>query len=133
MTTLFDRTSVIPVIMALALALGISFAMTPFVKKLAFKIGAVDVPKDNRRMHDHPIPRLGGLAIFLGFIIAVLLLIPLDTAKKDECADKCTADCYGPSNNCLFAVCSRNETCDCCIDCTSDCVDLCHVTDTKRC
>ena len=78
MNALFDRTTVVPVIMALALALLISFAMTPFVKKLAFKIGAVDVPKDNRRMHKVPIPRLGGLAIYIGCIVSLLLFAEID-------------------------------------------------------
>lgn len=78
MNALFDRTTVAPVIMALALALLVSFAMTPFVKKLAFKIGAVDVPKDARRMHDHPIPRLGGLAIYIGCIVSLLLFAEID-------------------------------------------------------
>ena len=36
-------------------------------------MGAIDVPKDARRMHSKPIPRLGGLAIFLGFIISTLI------------------------------------------------------------
>lgn len=49
-----------------------SFASTPLVKRLAFKIGAIDVPKDNRRMHKKPIPRLGGLAIICGFLVSVL-------------------------------------------------------------
>ncbi len=49
-----------------------SFAATPFVKKFAYKIGAIDVPKDNRRMHKEPIPRVGGLAIIFGFLVAVL-------------------------------------------------------------
>ncbi len=49
-----------------------SFASTPLVKKLAFKIGAIDVPKDGRRMHKEPIPRLGGLAIIFGFVVAIL-------------------------------------------------------------
>ena len=62
MNGIFDRTSVLPVIFSLAVSLGLSFALTPLVKLLAVKIGAVDVPKDKRRMHDHPIPRLGGLA-----------------------------------------------------------------------
>ena len=49
-----------------------SFAATPFVKKLAYKIGAIDVPKDSRRMHKKPIPRIGGLAIVFGFLVAIL-------------------------------------------------------------
>ena len=77
-----DMRSIGYALLAMVIAAVVSLATTPLVKMLAGKVGAVDVPKDNRRMHDHPIPRLGGLAIFLGFMIAVLLLIPLDTPKK---------------------------------------------------
>lgn len=70
------------VLLALILAAVVSFATTPLVKSLSVKVGAIDVPKDNRRMHDHPIPRMGGLAIFLGFVFSVLLLLPLDTPKQ---------------------------------------------------
>jgi len=55
-----------------ALAFIISFVATPIAKKVAFYIGAVDVPKDDRRMHRKPIARLGGLAIFSGFIISLM-------------------------------------------------------------
>ena len=58
---------------ALVTALVVSFLMCPLVKSFAYKIGAIDVPKDNRRMHKKPVPRLGGLAIFLGFIVSILL------------------------------------------------------------
>ena len=51
---------------ALLCAFAVSFLMCPLVKSFAYKIGAIDVPKDNRRMHKKPVPRLGGLAIFLG-------------------------------------------------------------------
>ncbi|MBR5157665.1 MAG: undecaprenyl/decaprenyl-phosphate alpha-N-acetylglucosaminyl 1-phosphate transferase [Clostridia bacterium] len=57
---------------AFIVALIISYAATPLVIKLAFKIGAVDVPKDKRRMHKKAMPLLGGLAIFYGFFVAVL-------------------------------------------------------------
>lgn len=50
-----------------------SFLCTPFAKRVAVRIGAIDVPKDNRRMHKKPIPRLGGLAIFLGFFVSTLI------------------------------------------------------------
>ena len=62
---------------ALVTAMVVSLIATPVVKNLAFKVGAVDVPKDNRRMHDHPIPRMGGLAIFFGFILSVLLYVEM--------------------------------------------------------
>ena len=60
------------ILVAFIVAFVITFSLTPFVKRLAFKIGAVDVPKDSRRMHKRPTARLGGLAIFLGFIISAI-------------------------------------------------------------
>ena len=69
-----DNRLIAYVALALLAALVISFLMTPVVKTFAYKVGAVDVPKDARRMHKVPIPRLGGLAIFIGFMISVLIL-----------------------------------------------------------
>lgn len=63
------------VVLALLAALVISFLMTPVVKTFAYKVGAIDVPKDGRRMHKEPIPRLGGLAIFMGFMVSILLFV----------------------------------------------------------
>ena len=65
------------VALALIVALVVSFLMTPVVKTFAYKVGAIDVPKDNRRMHKVPIPRLGGLAIFIGFMVSILLFVPI--------------------------------------------------------
>lgn len=65
-------------LLAIGLSALISFAATPAVKRMAYKVGAVDVPKDSRRMHDHPIPRLGGLAIALAFILTTLVTVELD-------------------------------------------------------
>ena len=56
-------------------ALLVSYFMTPPVKRFAENVGAIDVPKDARRVHDHPIPRMGGLAIFTGFVLSVLLFV----------------------------------------------------------
>ena len=61
------------VLAALAAAFLIAFIATPVVKSFAQKVGAIDVPKDNRRMHKEPIPRMGGLAIFLGFFFSVII------------------------------------------------------------
>lgn len=59
--------------LTLLVAAAISFCTTPLIKLLARKVGAMDVPKDERRMHHRPIPRMGGLAIFLGFIVSFLI------------------------------------------------------------
>ena len=63
------------IIMTLIVSAVVGFAATPFVKKLAEKVGAIDVPRDKRRVHDHPIPRLGGLAIFIAFMVGALLFV----------------------------------------------------------
>ena len=70
-------------LMAALLAAGlISFLATPLVKNLAYKVGAIDVPKDNRRMHHEPIPRLGGLAIFIAFLFTVIVLADIDRTTR---------------------------------------------------
>ena len=61
------------IILALAAAFVISFAATPVVRSFAKQVGAVDIPDNKRHIHTHPIPRMGGLAIFLGFLLSVLL------------------------------------------------------------
>ena len=65
-------------VIAFAAALVLSYFMTPPVKEFAERIGAMDVPRDDRRVHDHPIPRMGGLAIVVGFILAVLFCVQPD-------------------------------------------------------
>ena len=68
--------------LALIVALVVSFAMSPLVKSFAYKVGAIDVPRDARRMHKTPTPRLGGLAIFLGFMVSILLFLPIDSQMR---------------------------------------------------
>ncbi|NTV90296.1 MAG: undecaprenyl/decaprenyl-phosphate alpha-N-acetylglucosaminyl 1-phosphate transferase [Clostridiales bacterium] len=54
------------------LAFIVAFSATPIVKKLAYKVGAVDVPKDNRRMHKKPMALMGGAAIITGFAVTLI-------------------------------------------------------------
>lgn len=68
-----DTIKVIYSIAAVVCAALIAFTLTPPTRVLAFKIGAVDVPLDDRRMHTRPIPRIGGLAIFLSFVLSTML------------------------------------------------------------
>ena len=67
---------------ALLVAALVALITTPVVRSLAVRMGAVDVPKDGRRMHDHPIPRMGGLAIFFGFILSVLIFQTLTPSLR---------------------------------------------------
>jgi UDP-GlcNAc:undecaprenyl-phosphate GlcNAc-1-phosphate transferase len=52
----------------------VTLALTPVSMRAAGRIGAIDVPKDGRRMHDRPVPCFGGMAIFVGIIITLLLI-----------------------------------------------------------
>ncbi|MBO7289648.1 MAG: undecaprenyl/decaprenyl-phosphate alpha-N-acetylglucosaminyl 1-phosphate transferase [Clostridia bacterium] len=65
-------------VLCFTIAFAISLAATPFVINLAHKIGAVDVPDNERRVHKKPIPRLGGLAIFYGFLVALMCFAKID-------------------------------------------------------
>lgn len=49
----------------------ISLLVTPFVRMIAFKTGFLDHPQDNKR-HAHSTPLLGGVAIFLAFLVGIL-------------------------------------------------------------
>ena len=60
---------------AFLLAFITTFVLTPYTIKIAKKIGAVDVPKDERRMHNKPMPKFGGPAIVIGFLISTIYLI----------------------------------------------------------
>ena len=75
---LLDNQLLVNVFLALVVSLVVSFLTSPVVKNFAYKVGAIDVPKDARRMHKVPIPRLGGLAIFFGFIVGILLFGKID-------------------------------------------------------
>ncbi len=59
---------------AFLLAFITTFVLTPYTIKIAKKIGAVDIPKDERRMHNKPIPKFGGPAIIIGFLLATIYL-----------------------------------------------------------
>jgi hypothetical protein len=51
-------------------SLTISLLLTPLVSKLGVRFGIVDLPS-KRKVHDVPIPRIGGVAIFLSFLLPV--------------------------------------------------------------
>ncbi len=54
------------------LALFLSLAITPLIKILAVNLQIIDTPKAPRKIHACPTPLLGGLAIFLSFLLALL-------------------------------------------------------------
>ncbi len=57
-------------------AVIISFIMTPPARMLAIKVGALDVPKDARKIHNKPMPYFGGLAIYVSIIACMVVYMP---------------------------------------------------------
>ena len=60
---------------AFLLAFIVTFMATPYTIKIAHKVGAVDIPKDQRRMHKKAMPKFGGPAVILGFLVSVVYLL----------------------------------------------------------
>ena len=68
--------------LSFVIAFAVAFGTTPFVKSLAIRIGAVDKPGEERRVHKKSTPLLGGIAIFYGFAISVLCLCDIDAGVR---------------------------------------------------
>ena len=62
---------------AFAVAAVVTLVTTPLTARLAVRLGAIDLPRD-RDLHEAPVPRLGGLAIFAGIVVAAIIFLPLD-------------------------------------------------------
>jgi UDP-GlcNAc:undecaprenyl-phosphate/decaprenyl-phosphate GlcNAc-1-phosphate transferase len=60
----------------------VAFVLTPLARDLALRRGFVDQPDRIRKFHARPVPRVGGISIFIAYLVsfAVLLLLPLRTA-----------------------------------------------------
>lgn len=73
---------------AFLLAFITAFVITPYTIRLAKKVGAVDYPND-RRINKKPMPRLGGLAVIVGFMVsAIYLIITMSIEKKVNFAEE---------------------------------------------
>jgi UDP-GlcNAc:undecaprenyl-phosphate GlcNAc-1-phosphate transferase len=66
---------------AFAVAAVVTLVVTPFTGRLAVRVGAIDLPRD-RSLHEAPVPRLGGLAILAGLLVAALAFMPLDAQTR---------------------------------------------------
>ena len=67
---------------AFLLAFITAYVITPYTIRFAKKIGALDMPKESRKIHKKPMPRLGGLAIIIGFTISVIYLLSVMSIEK---------------------------------------------------
>lgn len=80
-SAIIDLSDFKKVILGFLLATAIVFVITPTVGSIARLVGAMDEP-DDRKIHDDPMPRLGGIAIFFGFLIPALLFLELSSPMK---------------------------------------------------
>src|SRR5205814_625072 len=67
--------------LAFGLALVIALLATPVAGALAWRIGAIDEPRE-RGLHQFPTPRLGGLAILVAVVVAALVFLPHDQQTR---------------------------------------------------
>lgn len=70
-------------LMLVVISTIISAVSTPIVKKIAIKYGVVSIPKDNRRIHKKTMPLLGGMAIYISFIVTLFLSKGFDLKPED--------------------------------------------------
>ena len=76
---------------AFLLAFITAYVITPYTIRLAKKIGALDIPKDKRKIHKNAMPRLGGLAVLCGFFVSTIYLIIIMSVEN-------TLNLGGPDN-----------------------------------
>lgn len=65
-------------VVAFFLAAASSAALTPLIRLLAIRLGAVSRP-GGRNVNDRPVPRLGGIAIALAFVVPLVTVLPADS------------------------------------------------------
>ena len=69
-------TMITTLVLLFVIALSLSLIFTPMVRSLGIGFGAMDVPTE-RKVHTEPIPRIGGLAVFLSFVITSFIAIAM--------------------------------------------------------
>ena len=68
------------------ISLFASLFTTPVIRRLAQRLGWLDVPADGRRLHALPVPRLGGVAVFGSTVLALALLPFVDNLVTRQLA-----------------------------------------------
>ena len=74
---------------AFAIAAMVTLATTPLTRRLAVRVGAIDLPRE-RSLHETPVPSLGGLAILAGVLVSALVFLPLTPRRAGSSAARCS-------------------------------------------
>jgi UDP-GlcNAc:undecaprenyl-phosphate GlcNAc-1-phosphate transferase len=78
-------------------ALILTLALTPAVRAAASRFGVVDYPDENRKLHTRPIPKLGGVAVFVAFYAVALGVLPLVESDAAAAAVDLARRCFVPA------------------------------------
>ena len=70
------------IIESLIISVVVAYVTSPLSIRIAHKLGVIDRPKDARRVHKKPIPRFGGMAIFLGSMAAMMIPAGMNSKIK---------------------------------------------------
>ena len=70
-----QRPETIYALFAFGVAAILAWLLVPVAERIAWRIGAIDYPNE-RSLHTKPTPKLGGLAIFVGIVVAAVLFLP---------------------------------------------------------
>lgn len=68
----------------LVLSLGAALILTPIMRRLALANGIVDLPDARRKAHAAPVAYLGGLAIFLGWLVGLCVFVGILVGNDEE-------------------------------------------------
>jgi len=63
------------------IAFIVSYILTPYMARVGKKQNMVDIP-GHRKIHEEAIPNLGGIVIFFGFLLSLLLVVPIEGQVK---------------------------------------------------
>jgi UDP-GlcNAc:undecaprenyl-phosphate/decaprenyl-phosphate GlcNAc-1-phosphate transferase len=84
--------AVVSYLIVFLVAAGVTFGLTPLVRRLAVRFGAIDEPSE-RKLHVVPTPTMGGLAMWVGFLVAIGVsrFLPFFDSMNDTAAEPLAA------------------------------------------
>jgi UDP-GlcNAc:undecaprenyl-phosphate GlcNAc-1-phosphate transferase len=94
-----DVTNLLTFILPLIAALVISMVVIPVMVRLAPRLGMIDMP-DPRKVHAKPVPRVGGVGIFLGALVPIVLLLPIDQSMAAYISGAVVLFTFGAMDDC---------------------------------
>ena len=63
---------------SLVISFLVAFYLVPIVRSIAIKLNILDIPDGSIKKHKKPTPYLGGIAIYIAFIVSLVLVLPFE-------------------------------------------------------